>query len=63
MTYIIIRFYDQDPVIATREWLSTDKGWKWLRENVENIEWIEEAKCLLEFNPSKWKWRVMEEEQ
>tara|TARA_R100001082_G_scaffold36168_3_gene19005 strand:- start:929 stop:1108 length:180 start_codon:yes stop_codon:yes gene_type:complete len=45
-THIIIHFYDLDSVIATREWLTSQKGWTWLMNHVESIEWIEEAKCL-----------------
>jgi len=49
-TYIIIRFLDGgiDPVITTREWLSTEKGWQWFINNNHQIEWVQEAKCLHE---------------
>ena len=50
MTYIIIRFsdYDLDSVIATREWLSTEKGWQWFIENNNQIEWVSLANPVLQ---------------
>ena len=62
MTHIIIRFYDMDSVIATREWLTSQKGWSWLMDHVASIEWIEEAKCLLDEDNSNTSYPTWIEE-